>query len=93
MAKPLNTRPQRPQVSKAELRKRLDPYESIAKKRKINSNNKRVMKRKNYRKPPKKRQRIDRPFSRRSSESGSDDGGRIDTDDHGSSDSSDSSIE
>lgn len=51
--------PQRPQVSVAELRKRLNPYHSTVKKRKRNLNKKRSVKQKNYRKPPKKRQRLD----------------------------------
>lgn len=115
-AKNSNLGPQRPQVTKAELRKRLNPYDSqaIAKKRKINSNRKRSMKQKsyrkivsvkqkNYRKPPKKCHRIERPFSRRgSSQLGSNssemadtslditDSGKIGTDAHGSSDSSES---
>lgn len=68
--------PQRPQVSTAELRKRLDPYNSTAKKRKRNTNNKRSMKQKNVRKPPKKRQRMEeqtqaRLISQRSTQSGS----------------------
>lgn len=79
-AKNSNLGPQRPQVSKAELRKRLNPYDSIAKKRKINSNNKRSMKQKNYRKPPKKRQRIEGPFSQRSSQSGSNSSETADSD-------------
>jgi hypothetical protein len=105
-AKISNLGPQRPQVSKAELRKRLNPYDSIAKKRKRNSNNKRSIKQKNYRKPPKKRQRIQEPFGQRSGQSGSDssetvdtslditDSSKIDTNAHGlSNSSSDSSTE
>ena len=78
-AKNSNLGPQRPQVSKAELRKRLNPYDSVSKKRKRNSNNKRSMKQKNYRKPPKKHPRIDGPFSRRSSQPGSDSSDTTDT--------------
>ena len=48
--------PQRPQVSLAELQKRLDPYHSTAKKRKRNLKKKLSMKQKNHCKPPQKRQ-------------------------------------
>jgi hypothetical protein len=51
--------PQRPQVSKAELRTRLNPHNSTSKKRKRNSSNKQSIKKKNYRQPPKKRKRKD----------------------------------
>ena len=51
--------PQRPQVSTAELKKRLDPNSSTSKKRKQGRNNKQSIQKKNHRPPPKKRQRID----------------------------------
>jgi hypothetical protein len=51
--------PQRPQVSLAELRARLNPHDPTSNKRKRSSKNKRSIKNKNYRRPPKKRQRKD----------------------------------
>jgi hypothetical protein len=54
--------PQRPQVSAAELRKRLNPGSSIPRKRKKNTTKARPSKSRNYRRPPTKRQRMDNPL-------------------------------
>jgi hypothetical protein len=60
-ARKLNTGPQRPQVTVAELQKRLDPFNHASNKRKRSLNKKKItsIKQKNKRKPPKKRQRMD----------------------------------
>ena len=57
-ARKLNIGPQRPQVSMAELQKRLDPFNPASNKRKRSMNKKKItsMKRRKYRKPPKKGQ-------------------------------------
>jgi hypothetical protein len=61
-ARKLNTGPQRPQVSTAELQKRLDPYTPACYKRKrsLYSKKSTCIKKKRNRKPPKKRQRMDK---------------------------------
>jgi hypothetical protein len=51
--------PQRPQVSTAELRKRLNPGVTITRKRKRNFTKKHSGKSKNYRQPPKKQQKME----------------------------------
>jgi hypothetical protein len=55
--------PQRPQVSTAELRKRLNPGVTITRKRKRKFTKKPSGKSKNYRQPPKKQQKIENPSS------------------------------
>jgi hypothetical protein len=60
-ARKLPLGPQRPQVSLAELHRRLNPHNRIGAKRKRGLSNKRSAKRKNHRKPPKKKQRIHEP--------------------------------
>lgn len=64
-ARKLKLGPQRPQVSMAELRKRLDPFNAVGKRQKRSLNRKRSIKHKNYRQPPKKRQRMDGEFQAR----------------------------
>jgi hypothetical protein len=54
--------PQRPQVSAAELRKRLNPGISIPRKRKRNLTKIRSSKSRNYREQPTKRQKSDKPL-------------------------------
>jgi hypothetical protein len=60
-ARKLNIGPQRPQVSVSELQKRLDPFNPASNKRKRSLNKKKFtsIKRRRYRKPPKKRQQMD----------------------------------
>jgi hypothetical protein len=62
----LMTGPQRPQVSIAELRKRLNPGITISRKRKINSTKTKTLagssKSRKYRHPPKKKQRMNSPL-------------------------------
>lgn len=70
-ARKLNIGPQRPQVSAAELRKRLDPYNPASKKRSRSLNRPKKttsIKHKKYRKPPKKRQRMDEPLNARANQ-------------------------
>jgi len=63
-ARKANIGPQRPQVTVAELRNRLDPHFVAGKKRKKTTNRKKTtsIKRKNHRNPPKKRQKINQPL-------------------------------
>jgi hypothetical protein len=62
-ARKLEPGPQRPQVSKAELQRRLDPGNSTSKKRKRSLKKNQSTKKKNYRQPPKKQQRMIQPIS------------------------------
>ncbi|KAF8816245.1 hypothetical protein BYT27DRAFT_7208844 [Phlegmacium glaucopus] len=62
-ARKLAPGPQRPQVSKAELQRRLDPSNSASKKRKRSLKKNQSTKKKNYRQPPKKQQRMIQPTS------------------------------
>jgi hypothetical protein len=60
MGRPTTIGPQRPQVSTAELRKRLNPGISMPRKRKRDLTKTRSSKSRNYRQPPPKRQKMDK---------------------------------
>jgi hypothetical protein len=64
-ARKLIVGPQRPQVNAAELRKRLDPYSHASSKRKrsLHQRKSTSLKQKKYRKPPNKRQRMDKTIN------------------------------
>jgi hypothetical protein len=63
-ARKLNIGPQRPQVSAAELQKRLNPYHRTSSKRKRSLYRKKATaNQKNFRKPPRKKQRMERKFN------------------------------